>query len=253
MRAKLALVLLAVLSVLGISSFADATTRYRPYRYRPYIYYPYPYSPYPIYWGPSYSYWHGAVRTQVEPREAQVYVDGYYAGSVDDFDGTFQRLYLRPGKHQIELRLAGYRTFRERILAVSGETVKLRHAMERLGPGEVEPPPPEAAPLPQGDDREDRDRGDVFRTPGPDDRRREEPAPAVSRFGMLALRVQPQGAEVWIDGEVWGRLEGEEEMVIHVPAGRHRIQIRKEGYSSFEEELTIQAGTTVPRNVRLSR
>ncbi len=37
------------------------------------------------------------------PRDAEVYVDGYYAGIVDDFDGFFQRLTLEVGPHEIEV------------------------------------------------------------------------------------------------------------------------------------------------------
>ena len=33
----------------------------------------------------------GSGRLQVKPRNAEVYVDGYYAGTVDDFDGALQR------------------------------------------------------------------------------------------------------------------------------------------------------------------
>ena len=45
-------------------------------------------------------------------------MDGYYAGAVDDFDGTFQKLKLEPGPHRIEIRLEGYETlsFEVRIL-----------------------------------------------------------------------------------------------------------------------------------------
>jgi hypothetical protein len=50
---------------------------------------------------------YGAVRIQGAPRDAQVYVDGYYAGIVDDFDGAFQRLTLEDGAHQIEIRAPG--------------------------------------------------------------------------------------------------------------------------------------------------
>jgi hypothetical protein len=50
---------------------------------------------------------YGGIRIQGAPREAQVYVDGSYAGIVDDFDGTFQRLDLEPGPHEIEIRTAG--------------------------------------------------------------------------------------------------------------------------------------------------
>jgi hypothetical protein len=51
--------------------------------------------------------YYGDVRLDVHPRDAAVYVDGYYAGIVDDFDGVFQRLTLEVGAHQIELDAPG--------------------------------------------------------------------------------------------------------------------------------------------------
>lgn len=50
---------------------------------------------------------YGDVRLRIQPREAAVYVDGYYAGIVDDFDGFFQRLTLEVGPHQIEVEAPG--------------------------------------------------------------------------------------------------------------------------------------------------
>ena len=59
----------------------------------------------------------GSLRLKIKPREAEVYVDGYYVGLVDDFDGIFQRLHLDSGPHRIEVRAAGYEslTFEVRI------------------------------------------------------------------------------------------------------------------------------------------
>lgn len=51
--------------------------------------------------------YYGDVRVQAQPRNAAVYVDGYYAGVVDNFDGTFQRLTIEAGRHQIELNSPG--------------------------------------------------------------------------------------------------------------------------------------------------
>ena len=51
-----------------------------------------------------------SVQFDVTPRQAEVFVDGYYAGIVDDFDGMFQRLRVEPGQHEITLYLDGYRT-----------------------------------------------------------------------------------------------------------------------------------------------
>ena len=56
---------------------------------------------YPMY-PPPYRYGFGqpdsSVRVEVKPKEAEVFVDGYYAGIVDDFDGVFQRLRVTPGR-----------------------------------------------------------------------------------------------------------------------------------------------------------
>jgi hypothetical protein len=54
--------------------------------------------------------YYGDVRLEISPREAAVYVDGYYAGIVDDFDGVFQRLTLEAGPHRIEIELPGFET-----------------------------------------------------------------------------------------------------------------------------------------------
>lgn len=46
---------------------------------------------------------YGSLRIVDAPPDAQVFVDGYYAGVVDDYDGVFQRLNMEPGEHQLEV------------------------------------------------------------------------------------------------------------------------------------------------------
>ena len=41
-----------------------------------------------------------AIRLLVKPTEAKVYIDGYYAGIVDDFDGIFQHLNVPAGQRR---------------------------------------------------------------------------------------------------------------------------------------------------------
>ncbi len=78
----------------------------------------------------------GAVRIEVEPKgsreKIQVYVDEGHAGVVDDFDGAFQRLYLPLGKHEVELRLDGFKTMRMAIFVSPGKTYHIRGQMEPL-------------------------------------------------------------------------------------------------------------------------
>jgi hypothetical protein len=73
--------------------------------------YGYPYLRYPRYrrlrrYGGSP---YGGIRIEGAVRNAEVYVDGGYAGVVDNFDGTFQRLQLEPGTHTVEIRARSYR------------------------------------------------------------------------------------------------------------------------------------------------
>jgi len=66
------------------------------------------YYPTPVDYGHAYDI--GELRLQVSPRNAQVFVDGGYAGTVDDYDGTFQSLKLESGSYSIRLQAPGYQT-----------------------------------------------------------------------------------------------------------------------------------------------
>jgi hypothetical protein len=84
---------------------------YSPWGWTPAFYgYPYGYGYGYGYGYPSYAYDFGRVRIKVKPRDAEVYVDGYFAGMVDDFDGTFQSLRLETGGYKIEIRKPGFET-----------------------------------------------------------------------------------------------------------------------------------------------
>lgn len=80
---------------------------------------------------PSASDGEGALRLKVKPVEAAVYVDGYYAGLVDDFDGVFQRLRLDAGPHRIEIRSPDYDTLSFDVLIQPDHTTTLQGEMRR--------------------------------------------------------------------------------------------------------------------------
>jgi PEGA domain len=104
------------------------------------------------YWGWGYPYWGypygyaepttGSVKTDVTPKQAEVYVDGYYAGVADNFDGTFKHLNTSPGGHTLTVYLDGYRTVTRNVYVQPDHTAKLNLTMEKLRPGEVSEPPP---------------------------------------------------------------------------------------------------------------
>ena len=203
-----------------------------PWYYDPWFgyYYPWAYPPY----GP-YSYVaDSSVRLEVKPQQAEVFVDGYYAGIVDDFDGTFQRLRLPPGAHELTLYRDGFKTVHQSLRLASGSTFKVSYTMEPLAAGEVAEPRPTPPPRPP-------DEGEGARRP---------PASAAAGFGTLAIRVQPVDAVVLIDGERW-QSSGQDRLIVEVPEGPHRIEIMKEGFDTYSTEITMAPGQTTPINVSL--
>jgi PEGA domain-containing protein len=73
----------------------------------------------------------GAVRLKVKPREAQVFVDGFFVGDVDNFDGTFQKLAIDAGGHKLEVRAEGYEPIQFEVLVTPGETVTYKGELKR--------------------------------------------------------------------------------------------------------------------------
>jgi len=208
------------------------------------------------------------VKLEVKPNQAEVYVDGYYAGIVDDFDGTFQRLHVAPGQHELELFLDGYRPAKQQIYLTADKTVKVKYTLEKLGAGEqAEPrpkppnpppapqgvapnapnPPPEAyppQPAPRG--RGGRPMPPQPPPPGPDPR-----GAPQGGYGSLAIRVQPSDAEISIDGEPWRAPGGQERLIVEVAEGSHTVEVRKSGYRTYVTQIDVHGGATTPLNISL--
>ena len=68
----------------------------------------------------------GSIRLKVNPSNASVYVDGYYVGIVDDFDGAFQRLRLEPGAHRLEIRASDHRPLSLDVWISEDQTISYR-------------------------------------------------------------------------------------------------------------------------------
>ena len=235
---------------------------YSPY-WSPWFYPPYPW------YGYGYPYYpQSSVRIEVVPREAKVFVDGYFAGTVDDYDGTFQRLHVTPGKHDILIYLEGYHSLKQSFYLSPDSTYKVKGEMAKLAPNDPpEPPPPAPAP-PQRQDQGDQppDPNDVppFGPGGPPPPRgieaqpggpppsNESPmAPPNTRFGRVVVRAQPVNAEIFIDGERWLTPDSADRLVVNLAAGRHHIEIHKIGFDSFSTEVDVRPGESTPINVSL--
>jgi hypothetical protein len=188
-----------------------------------------------------------------------VFIDGYYAGIADDFDGAFQQLHIEPGDHEVQLFLPGYRLYRETVSPQSGSTVKVRHAMERLGTGESEPQRPVAAPheartpsRPPTAPIPPRPASPP-RPPSPDEQATSVREVPRGTSGGITVRVQPADAQVFIDGERWSASGDDERLVVQLTPGPHTIEARKSGYRGYLTEVNVRAGETLPVNVALTK
>jgi hypothetical protein len=214
----------------------------------------------------------GSVRILVDQPKARVYVDGYYAGEVDDFDGMFQRLYVAPGEHDITVKLEGYLTHNFAVHVPQEGTLKLRWEMQsgegHDGTGDPTlAPPRREARAPRYDSGEDRygereAERDRYRE-GDRDREREaesdrsvsvERAPSADAgvgLGSVRFEVRPSDASIYVDGSFRGT--GRDLRSLELRAGPHRIEIVKPGYRTYERELTVDAAAYVDLAVELEK
>jgi len=196
------------------------------------------------------------VDTDISPERAWVYLNGELIGTADDFDGFPDYLYLEPGRYTLEFKLKGYKSESVTIEAREGRFFPLdleleRVAGERPDPwyenrlkglpnrrvfgtgGEVSDPPAS-----QGADRSLR-----RETRGGEER---VPAARVPKDAVLDLRVAPDNAAVYLDGELVGT--GEElrrlERGLAVPPGKHEIEALAPGKSARRLTVEVNTGET---------
>jgi hypothetical protein len=266
------------------SHFHGYYSPYYPYYY-PYwgpYYWGYGYYPYysGFYFGAGYPYYGGAyydddrrayphasgsVRLLVDPDKARVFVNGYYAGVVDDFDGLFQHLDLAAGVHDLKLQLEGYQTQRFRVYIAPDQNVKIHFDMVK---GSGESPSELAVGDKEGAEaymreawRETRDRYEATRrapergqshgVTAPSDADRDRDQPPRTSPALLRLAVEPDDASVYVDGSFRGTARQSQRL--DLSPGRHRIEVVRPGYRTFERDVEIEADKPTDLNVTLEK
>ena len=121
MRKRLLTILAGAVMALAPMSASAAV---RGFVGRPYIYGGW-YSPYwGPYWGPAYGGYYrnsGEVKLDTKVKDAQVFINGAYAGTTHQN----KTMNLRPGNYNIEIREGGHTQFAERVYVVAGKTLHL--------------------------------------------------------------------------------------------------------------------------------
>jgi hypothetical protein len=227
-----------------------------------------------------------AVKTDVRPEEAEVWLDGKYIGAADDFDGTPDYLYLKPGKYHLDFKTPGWEEYGVDLSVKAGEFNRNDHQLKRLPgtPKLAEFPKykgmpygrvfgttgPVAAEEMEGDrgrrSRErdaDTDRSydqDSDRPPSRgearmDDEDQPRPSHSASKRARLRFKVTPEDAAVYVDDKYVGAaddLSASPRGMVTDP-GAHQVTVVRPGYKSRTIDVTARAGAAVDVVVDLEK
>jgi len=243
----------------------------RYYGYGHYGYYPY------SYWGWGWPWYYGGysyarpyyypvqtvrnatapavIQTAVKPKKAELFLDGQPIGQARDYSGSWDVLYVKPGRHEIEFRKDGLMTLHYAVDVQAGAYYAFDEKMQKgegldprsvlefperpvarsSAPAQVRPP----EKLPEFE-------ADVRTQPSVD---------SNLRRGLLRLDVSPPDAAVYLDGEFLAqadelrRLHG----ALPVAAGNHIVEVVRPGYVSERQQVEVSDGDVAQVAIRLAR
>ena len=179
----------------------------------------------------------GALDLGVKPKQAEVWVDGRDFAEARDLDGDPSYLWLEGGAHHLVIYKAGFRSFDESVEVNVGMIRDLKVTLE---PGESQPPVPAAPEA----------RSEPPRSEGAEPRA-EVAAPQGEPRGGVRLRIRPDDATVYVDGDYRGpahALPG-----LWLPPGHHRVEMVRPGFQPLEREFDVEAGRTTDLALSMDR
>jgi len=208
----------------------------------------------------------GTLVVNSTPQGAQLYLNGRFVGS------TPVTVRVTPGRQDVELRLAGYETYRTSVNVNPGQTVNINATLERTRPSTgtlVVNSSPQGAqvyvdgrfvgntPLsiginPGRADIEVRlDGYDTFRTsvviaPGQTTTINAGLNPS-RRTGVLSVSSSPSGADVYIDNQRVGRTP----YSVQINEGTYDVRISLSGYTDYRTTVRVERGQETRINAQL--
>jgi hypothetical protein len=77
----------------------------------------------------------GQIKLEVTPERAAVFVDGHFAGTVNQFRGAGRAMLIAPGNHHIKIDLVGYQPFETDVTLLAKQKITVK---TDLAPGTVQ-------------------------------------------------------------------------------------------------------------------
>jgi hypothetical protein len=168
------------------------------------------------------------VRLRIEPKEAALFLDGNPIGSAEHFSRHRADLRLPPGKYFLEAAFNGYTVLGEVLNVKAGQTVDIARQLAKSD-----------ALVPNLNATTDS----------------AHPGTPTRPTGVLLLSGSPPDARVLLDGRFlcYANMVGDNRFLHRIPAGPHTIEVSREGYRSFREEIVISPLRPVERKIVLER
>ncbi len=174
----------------------------------------------------------GALDLDIEPQQAEIFVDGYLIGDADQFDGFPNYLWLEEGTYEIAFYREGYETIYRQYSVYPGVIIDVD---DRMREGQAERPSPPSAPYPE-------------------DGAAELPNPAEDQnIGRIFIAGSPADAAVYLDGHFVGTA-GEISNLpngLIVEPGEHVVELVRPGFETDSKPISVPSGEQVDLELNL--
>jgi hypothetical protein len=194
----------------------------------------------------------GGLDLDVNPKQAEVWVDGKYVADARDLDGDPSYLWLKAGGHRLVLYKAGFRSFDENVEVGVGMVRQLKVRLER---GESQPPARAVAAAPPESLRGGANEAPAAAPAEPSlGESNEAPAatePPSGPTGDVRLRVEPRDATVYVDDAYRGTALDLPDL--QLPAGHHRLELVRPGFRPLVQDFDVEADRTIDVHLAMEK
>ncbi len=206
----------------------------------------------------------GALDLDIKPRQAEVYLDGQFIGTVDQYDGYPTYLWLEEGTYEVALYLPGHETIFRQYTIYPGVIIDVDDRMREgsaIRPDAPEPSsgygaypeetyPQDAYPSPETYSQQTLPQETVPQT-GPSNQ-----SPSnQSQVGRVAIQGSPADAVVYLDGHFVGTAAEISSLAagLIVEPGDHVIELVRPGYETQRVPVSIPVGERIDLRLDLSQ
>jgi PEGA domain-containing protein len=254
--------------------------------YGPYYGYGYPYyegGPGPGYYGRGDGA--GALDLDISPGRTQVYLDGQYIGTVDQYDGFPTYLWLEKGTYDIAFYLDGYTTLARQVSVYPGAKIDMEDRLvpgvsvrpedlvsksherrdaresfehkrqERIDRGEDPYVEEQEEAGEEGEDWRDRvsREWEDLRGKGEEMEIEDDGGNGRAEHGRVRLEVEPDDASIYLDGKFVGTAQDLANLRngLLVDPGRHSVAVVRPGREGVEREFEVQSGEELELEIEL--